>query len=917
VSDRGDRWGEFLSTPLDALAANVMQDTWIGRRFGSYEIVARLGAGGMGEVYRARDTRLGRDVAVKVLPTSVSADGERLARFEREARVLAALNDPHIAAIYGIEDLAPTTEPGRAATGLVLELIDGETLADRLARGALPIVEAIGIAKQVAEGLEAAHDKGIIHRDLKPSNIALTKSGMVKLLDFGLAKPSVAFETAAIDPLSAPASGNGPLLGTVPYMSPEQARGQQVDKRTDIWAFGCVLFEMLTRQRPFGGDTTSDQLAAILERQPAWSALPAATPTHVRRLLQRCLDKDVKRRLHDIADARIELDEPLSGSVEVIGSNTGRGVRLRTLVIGIALAGVGGAVVIWTATLPTTHDHSVVRYTITPPSSLPLLGDVRVAPDGSFLVYSSGGRLALRRFDRIDAAPIAGTSNAFSPFISPDSRWVGYVDNFTLKKVAVTGGAPITIAQLPGLPIGPTWLNDDTIIVATNNGTTGLLRVPVGGGEPKVLTTVDRAHGERGHLFPSVLPGGRSILFTIAADQPANAQIAIVDLESGQQSTQLRGGSDARYVPSGHLLFAAAGGPSAIRFDLRRGTVVGDPVSLAEHVAIAAEGKANMSLTESGTLVYLQSTAADTAGFTLVWVDRDGHEEPIAAPPRAYVGPRISPDGTRIAVEIRDQENDIWLWDLTHQALTRLTFDPAIDRDPVWTPDGRHIIFASSRTGAFDLYARAADGTGTDVRLTVSTNSEYAAQVTPDGLFIIGYEVRARTAFDVVRFALNGNPGAGGVVTRSDLLIETPADDRNAELSPNGGYLAYQSNESGQFEIYVRPYPQIGGGRWQVSTNFGKGATWARNGRELFYMDRTNHLMSVPVDTQGATFRAGAPVAVFQTPYATPFAWRMYDVSTDGARFLMIKDRFSQTAAPTIVVAQNWLEELKRILPPK
>jgi serine/threonine-protein kinase len=329
-------------------------------------------------------------------------------------------------------------------------------------------------------------------------------------------------------------------------MSPEQARGHPVDKRTDIWAFGCVLFEMLTRQRPFGGDTASDQLAAILERQPAWSALPAATPTHVRRLLQRCLEKDVKRRLHDIADARIELDEPVSASVEAIEPNTRRGVRLRTLVIGIAFAAVGGALVMWTATLPSTRDRSVVRYTITPPSSLPLLGDVRVAPDGSFLVYSSGGRLALRRFDRIDAAPILGTTNAFGPFISPDSRWVGYVDNFTLKKVAVTGGAPITIAQLPGLPIGPTWLDDDTIVVATNNGTTGLLRVPAGGAQPTVLTTVDRAHGERSHLFPSVLPGGHSVLFTIAADQPANAQIAIVDLESGQRSTQLRGGRDAR-----------------------------------------------------------------------------------------------------------------------------------------------------------------------------------------------------------------------------------------------------------------------------------------------------------------------------------------------------------------------------------
>ena len=917
MSDPGDRWSELLSTPLPALAADVMQDPWIGRRFGSYEIMARLGSGGMGEVYRARDTRLGRDVAVKVLPISVSTDRDRLARFDREARVLAALNDPHIAAIYGIEDLVPTAEPGRAATGLVLELIDGETLAERLARGALPIVEAIGNAKQIAEGLEAAHDRGITHRDLKPSNIALTKSGIVKLLDFGLAKPPVAFDTATIDPLSVPASGHGALLGTVPYMSPEQARGEPVDKRTDIWAFGCVLFEMLARQRPFGGDATSDQLAAILEHEPAWSALPTATPMHVRRLLRRCLEKDVKRRLHDIADARIELDEPLSGSGVAIGSTTSRGVRLRSLVIGIALAAVGGGLVMWTVTPFSTRDRSVVRYTITPPSPLQPLGDVSVAPDASFLVYSSDGQLVLRRFDRIDAAPIAGTSNAYRPFISPDSRWVGYVDNFTLKKVAVTGGAPITIAKLPGLPIRPTWFNDDTIIVATNNGTTGLLRVPADGGEPTVLTTIDRSQGERGHSFPSVLPGGRAILFTIATDQPANAQIAIVDLESGQRSTLLRGGSDARYVPSGHLLFVAAGGLSAIRFDLRRGAVVGDPMPLAEQVAIVDEAQAFLSLTESGTLVYLQSAATDTAKSTLVWVDRDGHEEPIAAPPRAYVGPRISPDGASIAVEIRDQENDIWRWDVPRQALTRLTFDPAIDRDPVWTPDGRQVIFASSRTGAFDLYARAADGTGSDVRLTANLNSQYAAQVTPDGMFIIGSEVRLHTAFDIVRFALNGSPGAGAAVTRSDLLIETPADDRNAELSPNGRYLAYQSNESGQSEIYVRPYPQIGSGRWQVSTSSGKGPAWARDGREIFYMDRTNHLMTVPVDTAGPTFSAGASVAVLQTPYAAPFAWRMFDVAADGTRFLMIKRQFSQTAARTIVVVQNWVEELKRILPPK
>jgi len=916
VSEGRDEWSEFLSTPLDTLAAGVMQDAWAGRRFGTYEIVGRLGAGGMGEVYLARDVRLGRDVAIKVLAASFSHDRERVARFEREARVLAALNDPHIAAIYGIEDVALSGSQ-RAATMLVLELVDGETLAQRIARGALSVTEATGIAKQIAEGLEAAHDKGIIHRDLKPSNVALAVSGIVKLLDFGLAKPSLAFDMPTRDPVTSDASGIATVLGTAPYMSPEQARGQPVDRRTDIWSFGCVLFEMLARRRPFHGDTVSDNIAAILEREPPWSALPAATPVNIRRLLRRCLEKDLKRRLHDIADARIELDEPASMPVAIAGATLPRDVRVGALATAVVLAALGGGLAVWSVMRPVPRSVTVSRFVISSSPSLPLLGDARVAPDGSFLVYESGGALALRRFDRIDASPIPGTTNAFSPFISPDSRWLGYVDNFTLKKVAVTGGAPITIAQLPGLPISPAWLDDDTVIVATNNGTTGLLLVTAGGGVPKVLTTIDRTHGERAHLFPSALPGGRAILFTIAADQPANAQIALLNLESGRRTTLIRGGSDARYVASGHLVFAAGGGLSAVRFDSRQGTVIGDPVSVVEHVAMSVHGQANASLTESGTIAYVTANTNDPLSDTLVWVDRDGREEPIPAPPRAYVGPRLSPDGHRIAVEIRDQENDIWVWDLASRALTRLTFDPAIDRDPVWTPDGRHIIFASSRSGAFDLYARSSDGTGTDVRLTASTNSEYAAAVTADGLFIIGFEVRPRTAFDVVRFALNGKVGAGATVVRSEPLIETPSDDRNGELSPNGRYLAYQSNESGQFEIYVRPYPQVGSVRWQVSTNFGKGPAWARSGNELFYMDRTNHLMAVPVDTRGGTFRAGAAATVVRTPYATPFAWRMYDVTADATRFVMIKNQFSQTATPAIVVAQNWIEELKRLLPPK
>ena len=907
MSERRDQWSVFLSTPLEAIAADVMHGAWIGRRFGSYEIVEDLGVGGMGEVYRARDTRLSRDVAIKVLPASLATNRERLERFEVEARVLAALNDPHIAAICDVEDVEGTIV-------LILELVEGETLADKIARGPLPTSQAIAIAIQIAEGLEAAHDKSIIHRDLKPSNIALAKSGVVKLLDFGLATPS---DAAAVPDSMSPdesTSRRQGFVGTAAYMSPEQVRGEGIDKRADVWAFGCVLYEMLTGRRAFDGRTVLNRIAATLEDEPDWSALPLSTPVPLCRLLRRCLEKDPRRRLHDIADARIELEDlpAAAASVEVK-----RGTSLSTFAVVGCIAALLGAVAGWSFSRRTLPQRSVTRFTFTPPSELPLLGDVRVAPDGSFFVYSSGGRLVTRRFDRMEAAPIAGTTNAYSPFVAPDSRWIGYVDNFTFKKVAVTGGPPITLFQMPGLPLGATWLDEQTLISATNNGTTGLVRVPLAGGEPIVLTTVDRARGERGHRLPFALPGGRAVLFTITADQSTNAQIAMLDLKSGQRTTLIRGGTDARYLPTGHLLFATAGGVSAVRFDAQRGAIIGDPVPVLDNVAIDVAGQANLSVTASGTLVYVAAPPSSSPGSTLVWVDREGHEQPLAAPPRAYVGPRLSPDGTRLAVEIRDQENDIWMWDFSGESLTRLTFDPAIDRDPVWTPDGRSIIFASSRSGAFDLYERAVDGTGTDVRLTESTNSEYAAAVTADGLFVIGYEVRPRTAFDVVRFGLLRN-GAARAFIRSEPLIATASDDRNAEISPNGRYIAYQSNESGQFEIYVRPYPQVGDGRWQVSTGFGKGAAWARNGQELFYMDRTNHLMRVSVDTSGPTFRAGTPSMLLKTSFATPFAWRMYDVSADASRFLMIKGPFSRTdPTSTIVVVQNWFEELSRLLPSK
>jgi serine/threonine protein kinase/Tol biopolymer transport system component len=916
----------FLEEPAVQLVAHALPsspqlapgDVLAGR----LQIVSLIGEGGMGQVYRATDTRLKRPVAIKILPPSLAADHDRLARFQREAEILASLNHPNIAAIYGLEE-------DRGVYALVMELVEGEDLSRRLASGPMPLNEALPIAEQLAEAIEAAHEQGIVHRDLKPANIMVRSDGAVKVLDFGIAK--------AMEPPAALASMSTPavtqvrvIIGTAAYMSPEQARGKVVDKRSDIWAFGCVLFEMLTGVRAFGGNRVSDTLAFVGTTEPDFNLLPAITPAAVRTLVRRCLEEEPRRRLQAVGDARLEIHEALAAKSSMTpGPGAGTqtpSVRRRSPLAqlrSIAFAAVGMAAVAtaiaWAWMRPArTISGVVTRFEIRGSSSLPLLGDARVAPDGSFIVYSSGGRLALRRFDRLEASPLPGLSNGFSPFVSPDSRWIGYVENFTLKKIAVTGGSPMTLAQLPGLPIGVTWVDDGTLIVATNNGTTGLLRVTVGGGEPTVLTTVDRARGEREHLCPSVLPGGRAILFTIAGDQPANAQIAMLDLETRQRSILIRGGSDARYVPSGHLVFASAGGLSAVRFDLARRAVVGDPVQVVDGVAVQANGKANASLTDAGTLVYVPGGQRDSAGRSLVWVDRQGHETPIPAPSRAYVGPRLSPDGTRIAVEIRDQENDIWMWDLARQTLRRLTFDPAIDRDPVWTPDGRRIIFASSRTGAFDLYARSADGTGPDVRLTAGTNSQYATSITPDGAIVIGNEVRPRTAFDIVRFPLDFKGEPGGRLSAPETVIETPFEERNGEVSPDGRFLAYQSNESGRFEIYVRPYPEIGTARWQVSSGGGNRPAWARGGRELFYLDDAGRLTVAPVETTGVTFEMGAPATLISTPYATPFAWRMYDVTADGQRFLMIKDPFSRsetTPAPTIVVIQNWLEELKQRVP--
>jgi serine/threonine-protein kinase len=910
----------FLETP--AAGRSLM-----GRRLGPYQVTGLLGAGGMGEVYRASDTTLNRDVALKILPEALAPDPDRLARLKREARVLASLNHPNIAAIYGFEDSGSTH-------ALVLELVEGPTLADRIAKRAIPLDEALPIAKQIAEALEAAHEQGIIHRDLKPANVKVRDDGTVKVLDFGLAKAveSTSPERATISPtVSGQRTPPGIILGTAAYMSPEQAAAKPVDNRTDLWAFGVVLLEMLTGRQVFAGETTSHVLAAILSKEPDWTALPARTPAAIRRLLRRCLEKDRKRRLDSASDARLEIEDALAEPAREFPSNPAPGGALRYLIPTTIVPALAVALVALIAMRAFTRAPSPEpsRFRIVPPSSQPLIiqgsdRDIAITPDGRHIVYhvapngGSGPRgLAVRSLDQLDAKIVGGVAAARAPFVSPDGKWIGFFDFMagSLKKVSILGGPPVTLCHSPDEPRGASWGPDDTIIFATSDPSTGLLRMSAEGGDPTVLTTPDTAAGESDHVNPFVLPGGHAVLFTILrrSVQIDDAQIGVLDLQTGRKKILIRG-VDARYVDSGHLVYALGGTLRAVGFDLERLEVTGTPVQVPEAVTVGMNGTANFVLAGNGTLVYVPSRGSGLR--QLVWVDRNGREKPIGAPARAFDEPRISPDGTRVAVSVVDQENDIWVWDLTRETLTRLTIDPAKDTSPVWTPDGRRVVFSSNRSGVMNLYWQVADNTGTAERLTTSSNQQMASSVSPDGSRLTFAEVRPKTGWDVMMLGLG--PTLSATFTRpTQPIIQTSVADIDSRVSPNGHWISYQSSESGMTEIHVRPFPNVDAGHWQVTTNGGTRAVWARNGRELFYQ-ANGALMAVPVRTTDSIFSAGNAIRLFDVaPYYFASVSQTFDVSADGQKFLMIKNPAAseQDAAPSLIVAEHWTEELRRLMP--
>lgn len=901
-----------------------------GARLGVYEVTAQIGVGGMGEVYRARDTKLGREVALKILPDAFVSDPERVARFQREAKTLASLNHPNIGGIYGLED-------ANAVTALVLELVEGPTLADRIAQGPIPIDEALPLAKQIAEALGAAHEQGVIHRDLKPANIKVRPDGTVKVLDFGLAKTTdlvgSASNASQSPTIITPAmTETGVILGTAAYMSPEQARGLVLDKRSDLWSFGCVLYEMLTGRRPFTGDTVSDVSAAILAREPDWTPLPEVTPAAIRKVLRRCLEKDRRRRLADAGDARLEIEEALA-SPNAETATPARTASRRVVAMAIALTGAVLIIALlpWAVMRPTPQASvRPARFALVPPPAQALttsgaVRDVVLSPNGTQLVYTGArGQLMVRSLDQLDARPLSGVTNAVAPFLSPDGRWIGFFTGTSgeLKKVAIAGGTPITLCRFVGVPRGASWSLDDTIVFATNEPTTGLFRVRADGGKAEVLTTPDSGKGmEEDHLFPSVLPNGRAVLFTIAAasSTAANAQVAVLDLTTGRRKTLIRGGSQAEYVNTGHLIFAAAGSLRAVRFDVAKLEVLGDSVPVVDQVMTAVTGAANFSVARDGTLAYVVGGLAtqSSGARSLVWVTRQGREEPIPVPARAYLYPSISPEGTRVALAIDDQERDIWTCDVARQTLTRLTFDPGRDWYPGWSPDGRRIVFMSRRAGVPNLYSRLADGSGTEERLTISSNIQFGTpSFTPDGTRLVFTEVVPGTGEDLRLLSIDPSTGRPVGDGQSEPLLQTIFAERNAQISPDGHWLAYESNESGQEEIHVRPFPKVGGGRWQVSSDGGTAPLWARSGRELFYREG-NSMMSASIQTT-PTFSAGNPTKLFERKFSG--LGRTYDVSRDGQRFLMIKDNTSGDQASTpasMVVVLNWFEELKAKVPTK
>ncbi len=893
-----------------------------GTRLGSYEILGALGAGGMGEVYRATDAKLKREVAIKVLPDAFARDEERMKRFEREAQVLASLNHPNVAAIYGVEE-------ANGMRALVLELVEGPTLAERIASGPIPLDDALRIASQIAHGLEAAHEKAVIHRDLKPANVKLTKDGDVKILDFGLAK-ALEVDPVPVEESNSPtltrATQVGVLLGTAAYMSPEQAKGKPADRRADVWSFGVVLYEMLTGRRAFDGEDVSETLAHVLTKEPDWSALPPELPSRVRELLARCLTKDPKQRLQAIGEARIAIE---AREAAVPAPMASASPAWRRVLPWAAFGSVLGAAVVLGVLTPWRFSKhpAPVRVSTELGADASLFTEFGTAtalsPDGAVLAFvatkRTGGprQLYARRLDELEASPLPGTEGASSPFFSPDGEWIAFVADRKLKKVSVAGGAAVTLCDAD---FSGWWAEDGGIVFQPSGGfRTSLSRVSSAGGTPEPITTLEP--DEVAQIHPQVLPGGKALLYTShnARGGFDHANLVVQSLPTGTRRVVQRGGYYGRYVRSGHLAYIREGTLFVAPFDLDRLEVTGPPAPALEGVqSNPYVGVAQFAFSDNGTLGYL-SGESDIFNAPIHWMDREGKPTPLRAAPASWHNPSFSPDGQRLAMQIHDgKQEDVWIYDWARDTLTRLTRDPADDGWPVWTPDGSRIAFSSARAGnaTFNLYWQPADGTGEAERLTESENNQWAMSWHPSGKFLAFYgSAGPQTGSDVAILPMEGDETSGWKPGEPTVLVNDALQDGWPAFSPDGRFLAYHSRDSGPFEVYVRPFPGPGP-KWQISNNGGAYPVWSRTRRELFY-STNNQIMVVPYAVEGEAFRAEKPRLWSKGSFRSSrgLTWRPYDLHPDGERFALVPRAETQTESTHVVLIFNFFDELRRIAP--